>query len=137
MHTSITAALSVAALVTAFAAPASAQTETAFTDNPIAIQNFSAYSDPAVFGQTARDGFDVSPNSSEVTIAFVNTGKIPATSVEFSIRAGRRTSIIVDKGIFSPGTRIVHTFEKNPEFDETSSVRVLAVTFADGSTWHG
>jgi hypothetical protein len=136
LHNYFTATLALATLATALAAPANAQTETSFTNDPIAIQAFSAYSDFPPSGQTARSGVDERPDSSEVTIAFVNTAKVPATSVEFRIRAGRRTSIIVDKGTFAPGTRIVHTFDKSPLFDQTSSVHVLAVTFADGSSWH-
>jgi hypothetical protein len=135
-HTSFTATLAVATLVTALAAPASAQTEASFTNDPIAIEAFSAYTDFPPSGQTTRSGIDVRPDSSEVRIAFVNTAKVAATSVKFTIRSGQRTSIIVDKGTFSPGARIVHTFDKDPVFDRISSVHVLAVTFADGSTWH-
>lgn len=135
MHKYITTTLALAALAADLAAPASAQTQAAFTNDPIAIQGFSADSDFPPLGSAVRDGIDIRPNSSDVTISFINTASIPAKSVEFTIRSGNRTKVIVDKGTFSPGTRIVHTFTAAPEFDDTSSVHVEAVTFADGSTW--
>jgi hypothetical protein len=135
MHKYITTTLGLAAFATGLAAPAGAQTQTAFTNDPIAIQGFSAYSDFSPLGPTTFDGVDLSPDSSDVTIAFVNTANVAATSVEFTIRSGKRTKVVVDKGTFSPGTRIVHTFSAAPEFDDTSSVHVRAVTFADGSSW--
>ena len=136
IHTSITAAaLGLAAFSGGLAAPASAQTQTAFTNNPIAIEGFSAYSEPAALGPATHDGISLTPDYSDVTIAFVNTANVPAKSVEFTVRSGRWTQRIVDRGTFAPGARIVHTFNESPEFDQTSAVSVQSVTFADGSTW--
>lgn len=132
---SLTAAFALAALASGLAAPASAQTQTAFTNDPIAIQGFTAYSQFAPLASETSDGVDLGPDSSDVTIAFVNTAAVPAKSVTFAVRSGRQTRIIVDKGTFSPGTRIVHTFNESPEFDDSSSVSVVGVAFADGSTW--
>lgn len=135
MQKYITAALALAAFGGGLAAPASAQTRTAFTNDPIAIQGFSAASESSPLGPANYNGLVLTPDSSDVTIAFVNTANVAAKSVEFTVRSRGRTETIVDKGTFSPGTRIVHTFNESPEFDETSSVHVRAVTFADGSTW--
>ncbi|HYZ17882.1 MAG TPA: hypothetical protein VE591_15835 [Candidatus Acidoferrum sp.] len=129
------AALTIAALGVGFAAPASAQTQTAFTNDPITIEGFSAYAEPAALGPATHDGIALSPDCSDVTIAFVNTANVPVKSVEFTLRSGRWTQRIVDRGTFAPGTRIVHTFNESPEFDETSTVSVQSVTFADGSSW--
>jgi hypothetical protein len=43
--------------------------------------------------------------------------------------------VIVDKGTFSPGTRITHSFMQSPLLVGASSVHIRKVTFADGSTW--
>jgi hypothetical protein len=135
MQKYITTALALAALGSGLVAPASAQTQTAFTNDPISIQGFYAASESAPLGPATYDGLILTPDSSDLTIAFVNTANVAAKSVEFTVESGRMTKTIVDKGTFSPGTRIVHTFNESPEFDETSSVRVRSVTFADGSTW--
>jgi hypothetical protein len=131
------ATLAAAALATDLAAPASAQTQTAYTNNPIILRHFNAYPVVLPIESPTFGAFDLTPTSSNVTISFVNRANVPAKSVEFAVRSGNKTALIVDKGTFAPGVRIDHTFSESPEFDDTSSVSVRAVVFADGSTWNG
>jgi hypothetical protein len=133
---SIVAAIAAVALASDLAAPASAQTQTAFTNNPVTVNGFTAEPVLSSVGVPTLGGFRLGPTSSEVTIKFVNTANVPAKRVEFAVRSGHKTALIVYKGTFSPGTSIVHTFNERTEFDNASSVRVEAVTFADGTTWN-
>lgn len=137
MKISLAAALAVAALSTQVAAPASAQTQTAYTNNPVTVTRFASYPVLSPLGMTTFSDFGFTSHSSEVRISFVNTANVPAKSVQFAVRSGNKTVEIVDKGTFAPGARIVHTFSESPRFENASSVRIEAVTFADGSTWNG
>ncbi|HTU71139.1 MAG TPA: hypothetical protein VMF11_12580 [Candidatus Baltobacteraceae bacterium] len=74
---------------------------------------------------------------SSTAISFVNTDQRPIASVVFTVSDGRTTSRIVDKGTFSSGVEIDHSFA-TPEFgDDLGSVQcsVASVAFADGSIW--
>jgi hypothetical protein len=135
MQKHITATFALAALAASLAAPASAQTDVAFSNAPIAVQGFTAASQAVPVGGESVDGIPSVSGASNVTIAFVNTASIPAKSVTFVVQSGRDTRIIIDNGTFSPGAQIVHTFDASPEFADTTSVRVQSVTFADGNTW--
>jgi hypothetical protein len=137
LKSSIVAALAALALATDLAAPASAQTQTAYSTNPVTVSGFTAEPVLSPAGVPTLSGWRLAPSSSEVTISFVNTANVPAKRVEFAVRSGHKTAVIVYKGTFSPGTSIVHTFNERTDFDNASSVRVQAVTFADGSTWNG
>lgn len=137
MQNSITATIALAAFAIVPATPAGAQTQTAFSNAPISVQGFTARSQFMPLAQELADGVAFGADASDVTIAFVNTANVPAKSVTFVVRSGRRTQIIVDKGTFLPGARIVHTFEESAEFGETSSVSVQGATFADGNAWGG
>ena len=79
------------ALAAAIAAPASAQTQTAYMTDPISIEAFSANADFSPPTSQWFDGMNVSGTSSDVTISFVNTAGIPAKSVEFAVRSGKHT----------------------------------------------
>jgi hypothetical protein len=133
----IVATLVASALATDLAAPASAQSQTVYTNDPVTVRGFTSYPVLSPVVMPKLTGFDLTPTSSDVTISFVNTANVPAKSVEFAVRSGDKTALIVDKGTFAPGTSIVHRFNESTQFDNTSSVRVRAVTFADGSTWNG
>jgi hypothetical protein len=135
MQKYISATFALAALATKLATPASAQTQITFSSTPISVQGFTAASQPAPVGREWVDGVPSGFTASNVTIAFVNTANVPATSVTFVVQSGNQTRTIVDKGTFSAGTRIVHTFDESPEFADATSVRVQSVTFADGNTW--
>jgi hypothetical protein len=132
----VLATLAAAALATELVAPASAQTQTVYTDNPIALRGFIAYPVLSPAGTALLGGFHLAPSSSEVRISFVNTANVPAKSIKFAVRSGHRRASIVYKGTFAPGTRIVHTFNESTAFANASKVRVEEVTFADGSTWN-
>lgn len=133
----IVAALAAAALATDLAAPASAQTQTVYANNPVTLRDFTASPVLSPVGSSTLGGFDLSPTSTNLTISFLNTANVAAKSIEFEVQSGSRTVLIVDKGTFAPGTRIVHRFNESSELDNISSVRVQAVTFADGSSWNG
>ena len=137
MKTYILAAGVAAAAVASTLAPASAQTtQHAYTNDPISVLDLKT--SPGQYTPIGTEfwyGIEFIPQSGEATISFVNTGNVPAKSVEFAVRSGHRTHIIVDKGTFSPGVKIVHTFNEGPPFPRSSSVEVRSVTFADGSTW--
>jgi hypothetical protein len=127
--------LSVVGLAATIAAPATAQTQTTYAKDPISVEAFSAYLNVSPAPSQWLDGLYIGGDASNVTISFVNTADVPAKSVEFAVRAGNHTSLIVDKGTFSPGARITHTFERSPDLVGATSVQVREVTFADGSSW--
>jgi hypothetical protein len=135
MNKVLLSALAVTALSAGISAPASAQTQTAYVKDPISVEGFSAYSPYSPASTRWFDGVNVGGLATDVTISFVNTASQPAKTVEFTVRSGNHTCVIVDKGTFSPGTRITHTFSQSPELDGASSVKIRKVTFADGSTW--
>jgi hypothetical protein len=135
MQKYIPATFALAALASSLATPVSAQTQIAFSSNPISVQGFTAASQSVPVGREVVDGVAFGSGGSNVTIAFVNTAGVPATSVTFVVKSGNQTQVIVDKGTFSAGTQIVHTFDESPQFADTTSVRVQSVTFADGNTW--
>jgi hypothetical protein len=59
--------------------------------------------------------------------------------VTFLVSNGHDTQSIVDKGIFSPGVQIKHTFPIANALGEFSDAtcEVAQVDFADRSAWHG
>jgi hypothetical protein len=132
----IVAMIAAAALTTDLAGIASAQTQSAYTNGPVTVQSFTSYPALPPLQLSTFGALNFTPTSSDVTISFVNTGSVPAKSVEFAVTTGNRTETIVDNGTFAPGTSIVHTFKKGARFVNASAVRVQAVTFADGTTWN-
>jgi hypothetical protein len=135
MQKYIAATFALAALATNLATPVSAQTQITFSSAPISVEGFSGASQSVPVGREWVDGAVFGSADSNVAIAFVNTANVPATSVTFVVQSGHQTRTIVDKGTFSTGTRIVHTFDENRDFADPTSVRVQSVTFADGNTW--
>ena len=122
------------AIATGSATPSNAQSNVAYTNNPVSIAHFSV--NPVHWTSTLIwGGMSSVVIGSDITISFVNTGSEPATSVLFAVHSGRTTEIIVDKGTFSPGTSITHTFAEGPEYDGASTIEVRQVTFADGTAW--
>ena len=70
-------------------------------------------------------------------ISFVNQAPSAVASVTFDVSDGRTTSQIIDKGTFSSGVSIDHSFI-TPEFQNTAgdvTCSVKSVAFTDGSTW--
>jgi hypothetical protein len=72
-----------------------------------------------------------------IGITFVNTGNVNASAVTFVVTAGKATERIVDRGSFSPGTRIVHTYTADDGIAALpdAQVRVAGIDFADGTSW--
>jgi hypothetical protein len=77
--------------------------------------------------------------SGTVTVSFTNVGKLTATQVVFGISHGDDlVDAITDAGKFSPKASITHIYSflvygSSKSFD----LKVLSVTFADGSRWDG
>jgi hypothetical protein len=125
--------LAAAAIATAAAAPAAAQSTVAFNNDPVRIQHYSVGSSSVPVSSWGGNlGFASSAN---VSISFVNARGVAATRVEFALRAGKATEILVDKGTFSPGTSITHEFAVDSQFSDASALQVVGVTFADGTSW--
>jgi hypothetical protein len=76
--------------------------------------------------------------ASDITLKFVNTSKVPATTVTFLVNDGRYTQSIVDKGNFSPGVPIKHNFAVGNGISTlpNATCKAVEVDFADGSAWH-
>jgi hypothetical protein len=123
-----------AAIATAAALPAGAQSTVAFNNDPVRIVHYSVGSSSVPVSSWGGNylGF---ANSGDISISFVNARGVAATQVEFALRAGKATEILVDKGTFSPGTSITHDFPVGAQFSDTSAVEVVSVTFADGTSW--
>jgi len=118
----------------ALSAEHSAPFNLAYSDNPIKVVH---YSDGLATSQLlGLSGNDLSiPSAADVSISFVNTAKVPATSVSFTVRRGNSTDLIIDKGAFGSGAVIVHNFAVSPQLDGTSDIEVQEATFADGTRW--
>jgi hypothetical protein len=119
-----------------FAAVATAPPQTAYTGiEPVRVASCTLdVADPSIafpFGATLPLG------TSSTAISFVNEEQRPIASVVFAVSNERTTSRIVDKGTFSKGVEIDHTFT-TPEFGDLSGplrCTVQSVAFADGTTW--
>ncbi len=77
--------------------------------------------------------------ASDVRISFVNAASLPATSVSFAVRFGARTQTVVADGPFAPGAGATQSLDvaPGPLGDGTAQCDVVAVTFADGTSWPG
>ena len=70
-----------------------------------------------------------------LNIRFVNNGTTPISSVAFAVTEDGKTSTIVDRGTFSPGVVISHSFRGDQMYGFDASCKVASVLFADGSAW--
>jgi prepilin-type processing-associated H-X9-DG protein len=70
-----------------------------------------------------------------LTIQFSNSTSQVISSVNFAVTDGLNTQQIVDRGTFSPGIAIDHSFQSNLTDEDNAQCRVSNVAFADGSTW--
>ncbi len=72
-----------------------------------------------------------------VTVKFVNTSDVTATSVTFLFKDdGGRGHSVVDRGIFSPGAQIKHELSVDGlSVFSVPSADVVEIDFADGSSW--
>jgi hypothetical protein len=125
-----------AAIAAGATLPAAAQQSVAYSTDPIKVLSYSTEAANVIALPPALGGTYANLDSAaNLSISFVNGSALPAASVRFAVREGKRTEIIVDKGTFSPGTTITHDFSVEPQFADATAVEVLQVTFADGSSW--
>jgi hypothetical protein len=125
--------LAAAAIAGGTLAPASAQSNVAYSNGSIKVLRYLI--DPSyTYPVSGADALAIQ-SAGNLWLSYVNTGSVPATSVEFAVHAGNATEMIVDKGTFSPGASIEHEFALGPEFGENSTIDVQRVTFADGTCW--
>jgi hypothetical protein len=118
--------------------PAQAQNIAYAAKSPIAITSFrinDSYA-PGTIGSELEQAPQFVPN--DLSVKFVNTGTVPATTVKFALNAGRYAQTIIDKGTFSPGVQIRHDFALADGVDAlpNATCNVMEVDFADGSVWH-
>jgi hypothetical protein len=123
-----------AAMIVAIPALASAQSVSYSTSSPVAITSFDV--DQSLSGTSN----DEPPQfiASGLALQFINKSNVPVTTVKFLVNDGRFTQSIVDKGTFSPGVQIKHTFAIDGVIDALPNAKcsVTEVDFADGSAWH-
>jgi len=118
------------------AAVATAPVQYAYTGtSPVSVASCSL--EPAAPAISFPFGPPSVSGSASTAISFENEAPATVASVTFAVTDGRTTSQIVDKGTFSSGVSIDHSFI-TPEFqndvsDVTCSVQ--SVAFTDGSTW--
>jgi len=78
------------------------------------------------------------PLAAGLNLAFMNNAKQTATDVVFRVKYGYQVKTIDDRGKFSPGIAIDATFydfQGGLYLSLPPTCEVLAVTFADGSSW--
>jgi hypothetical protein len=126
-----------AAMIIATPALASAQ-NVACSTSPVALTSFSvneSYESGMIGGELEEAPRFI---ASDITLKFVNTSKVPATSVAFLVHDGQYMRTIVDKGTFTPGVPIKHNFAVGNGINALSDATcdVTEVDFADGSAWH-
>jgi hypothetical protein len=131
--------LSAAAAIT-IATPtlASAQTVAYSTSSPVSITSFSIVDSSNVLGWGTGDFAEPARFiTNDVTLKFVNKSDQPATLVKFTLDNGQYSQNIQDKGTFSPGVQIEHSFTLRGRMGSVSDAisRVEEVDFADGSVW--
>ncbi len=69
-------------------------------------------------------------------LTFLNTDDTPATQVTFDIAHGATHTTVVDRGNFSRGVAIEHSFDDfTGRYSADAQCTVTAITFADGRRW--
>ncbi|HTX56861.1 MAG TPA: hypothetical protein VMD47_07135 [Candidatus Acidoferrales bacterium] len=125
----------IASLLLSAALDAAAPTQSAYlSTSPVQVAACSIDETPAV---DLPFGSGLPESDPQTAISFVNTDQRPISSVVFEVSDGTHTSRIVDKGTFSTGIAINHSYA-TPEFGYALggvNCKVQAVAFADGSTW--
>jgi hypothetical protein len=100
--------------------------------NPVQVSTCSVQSDVATTSSGDYPTYETI--GTILHIRFVNTGPAPVSSVAFNVSEGDKTWTIVDRGTFSPGVQISHTFQ-GELYGDNASCKVASVLFADGSAW--
>jgi len=135
--------LAAATMVVATPAIASAQIVAYGTaSSPVVITGLRvdpAYAPGTIGGEAAEaPQFITKLDSGYIMLKFVNERNVPATTVKFLVSNGRYTHSIVDKGTFSQGVQIDHSFavESGLSELENATSEVAEVDFADNTAWH-
>jgi hypothetical protein len=106
----------------------------AFTNSPVSVVACDYSSVPSLT-TPFTDGY--APAFGNLQISFVNGAPVAATDVRFAVTQEGRTQIVEDRGTFSSGTTIDHTFSPvDPAAQGIADCQVQAVSFADGSSWN-
>lgn len=100
--------------------------------NPVQISNCSV--DTEIASTSSGDSPSYQVIGTLLHIRFVNNGPTPISSVAFTVSEDGKTSTIVDRGTFSPGVSISHTFQ-GEMYGYDAGCTVASVLFADGSAW--
>ena len=128
-----------AMMIVATPALATAQSVAYSTSSPVAITSFSV-NESYESGMIGGAELEEAPRfiASDITLKFVNTSKVPATSVTFLVSDGQYMRTIVDKGTFTPGVPIKHNFAVGNGISALldATCNVTQVDFPDGSAWH-
>jgi hypothetical protein len=118
------------------AAFTTAPTQSAYTGiEPVRVASCSVT--PAAPTISLPFGMAEAPQVAQTAISFVNLAPRAIAAVTFDVSDGRTTSQIVDRGTFSSGVAIDHSFT-TPEFGgdlSGVSCSVASVAFTDGSIW--
>jgi len=100
--------------------------------NPVQISTCSIQTEIATTSSGDSPTYEVV--GSLLHVRFVNTGTTPVSSVAFAVTEDGKTSTILDRGTFSPGITISHSF-RAPTYTYGATCKVESVLFADGSAW--
>ncbi len=103
-------------------------------NNPVQVSACSL--DTAIASTSSGDSPTYEAIGTLLHIRFVNTGTTPVSSVAFNVTEDGKTSTIVDRGTFSPGVVISHSFRGDQMYGFDASCKVASVLFADGSAWN-
>jgi hypothetical protein len=131
----LVATLAAAVIAAGAPAVAGAASTIAYTSDPIKVVSYSVESQAAIQLPDWGSTYSSFESPASLSISFVNGATVAATRVEFAVREGRATELVVDKGTFAPGTSITKEFTVAPQFGNAAAIEVREVTFADGSTW--
>jgi hypothetical protein len=120
------------------AAVAATPVQYAYTGtSPVTVASCALQPSAPSFSLPYYGGGQTPASAGSTAISFENEAPATVSSVTFDVSDGRTTSRIVDKGTFSSGVAIDHSFI-TPQFqDDLSNVTcaVQAVAFTDGSSW--
>jgi hypothetical protein len=126
------------ALITATPALANAQGVAYTTKSPVALTSFAV--DKSFESGMIGGELEVAPQfiPDGITLKFVNQSKLTATVVTFVVTEGTSSQSIVDRGTFSSGVQIKHSFAVSGDMSALADAtcRITEVDFVDGSVWH-
>jgi hypothetical protein len=122
----------VGALCALLTTPAFADTMMSTPGSPIQISGCGTQRGPSATGQE--------PPGSVPAVAwlsFTNTGKQTVDRIAFDIERDGRHYLVTDNGRFAPGAKVDHRVMAGmlPDMDAPASCTVVAIHYADGTSW--